>query len=276
MKCLSKLATHTYEISNRMYKSVFDCEYTKFQLCDDCHKDEYDHWVNEEPYVINSYNYYKFESNILNFINSLPIESQELFFNTFAVKYECLPQQTWIDYKLNLLSYTECKQYGLISMEEKKAYKHFERCNKVTLTIDIKDGISYSQCNNYDYLFTIGDKNGKCFNEYSYNPKCYICKNYKKRKNNIKINIMTRSSIKNNIYRLNDFIVTDYYYHSNNISTLVFGDDNLLKVVQLIKQLDTINFNIINLKRSKHLLIIHFNDCDDLIKIIIKGFIKGV
>lgn len=99
MCCLKNKATHKYYISGRGYGSGFDNDNTHWQCCDYCHKDEYDLWANEVPnndeedcYFEN----YTYEDNIYNLINSLPLESRELFYNTFSSD-SYLDAQDWID-----------------------------------------------------------------------------------------------------------------------------------------------------------------------------------
>lgn len=106
MKCLKKKATHIYEIKNRGYGSIFDSTYTKFQVCDDCDSEDFQVWVDEEPVWDDEYEVYKYEDNIKEFIDSLPLESQELFYNRFDSE-EYMNAQDWIDYQLGEL----CDEY---------------------------------------------------------------------------------------------------------------------------------------------------------------------
>lgn len=85
-KCLKKKENiHTYSISYRGYGSGFDNVNTMLQLCDDCNHEELDIWFNEEPELIYScWEDYKYEDNIFEFINNLPIQGREMFENQCA------------------------------------------------------------------------------------------------------------------------------------------------------------------------------------------------
>lgn len=174
MKCQEREYTHIYNIPNRGYGSIIADGYgTHFQLCDDCHEDKFDLWVGEQPEMIDEYcEDYKYEQNILDFINELSLESQELFFNSFDREgaYE-MDAQDWIDYKLNILPHEKCKEYGLYSYEEKQAYKErFPTCGQVYLQV-YEDESSSCKCNNGAY----GNKDGTCNHIWT---GCYLCSAY--------------------------------------------------------------------------------------------------
>ena len=114
MVCLKEKASHKYKISCRGYGSLFDEDDTYWQCCNNCHKDEYDIWANEQPKIEDYYEEYKYEDKILDFIHSLSLQSQELFFNSFSSDGYNMVAQDWIDYKLDELPHEKCKEYGLI------------------------------------------------------------------------------------------------------------------------------------------------------------------
>ena len=183
MCCLKEKATHEYHIYARGYGSQFDMENTHWQCCDNCHKDEYNLWANEvcmfdeEDY----YEIYQYEEDILNLIHSLPIESQELFFNTFS-DYNNMDAQDWIDYELNELSHEKCKDYSLYSPQEKTAYKErFPNCDKVYKKV-WSDGSSGCHCSQG----ASGNADGTC-DEYNISTECYMCTSYKPRTSEMKI-----------------------------------------------------------------------------------------
>ena len=190
MKCLKNKATHTYRISNRGYGSSFDSFDTYFQLCDDCHDDKYDTWVNEyssgydeEGDFIREE--YKYEDEIIKFINSLPLESQELFHNRFAygacANYS-MTAQDWIDFQLDELPHKKCKKYGFYSPQEKKAYfERFPNCKEVKLKI-YKDGSSGCRC----VYGAFGNKDGTAY-DYCQTGECYMCTQYTPRNGDIEI-----------------------------------------------------------------------------------------
>ena len=59
MVCLKEKASHKYKISCREYGSLFDEYNTHWQCCDNCHRDEYDIWANELPFVDKYYKKHK-------------------------------------------------------------------------------------------------------------------------------------------------------------------------------------------------------------------------
>lgn len=119
IRCLKKKATHIYEIKNRRYGSIFDSTYTKFQVCDDCDSEDFQVWVDEEPVLEDYIETYEHEDDIREFIDNLPLESQELFYNRFdKMNSHYMDSQDWIDYELGELSNEKCKEYGLATPKD--------------------------------------------------------------------------------------------------------------------------------------------------------------
>jgi hypothetical protein len=124
-KCLQKKPITTYSLYRSDYGSSFDNCYTYLQICDDCKPEGIDEWFDEEPETIEYCANYKFEKNILGFIDSLPIEGQELFWArcSHGACATYMEGQDWIDYKLGILPHEKCKEYGYYSPQEIEAYK---------------------------------------------------------------------------------------------------------------------------------------------------------
>lgn len=185
MVCQKEKATNTYSIYGRGYGSDFDNFNTKFQCCDNCNKDEYKDWFYEKC-VIDGYDEtetYKHEDDIYDLINSLSLNSQELFYNTFSdgAFTHWFDAQDWIDYKLNELPHKKCKEYGMYSPQEKQAYAdRFPTCNNTYKKV-YKDGSS-SCCCNYG---ASGNYDGICGIDIS--EECYMCTNYELRKDDMKV-----------------------------------------------------------------------------------------
>lgn len=201
MKCLNKNSTHTYEIYGRGYGSIYDSFDTKFQLCDECADNKYDIWVDEiveldkDEYIEK----YEYEDNIDKLIKSFPLESQELFYNRFSdgscASYYMNPQD-WIDYQLDELSHEKCKEYGLYSSQEIKAYEErFPNCEYVQIK-KYKDGSQSSKCQ----YGAFGDKYGNT--DVNISSECYMCDHYKPRKGDIKIVHKTKEYYQNEKDRL--------------------------------------------------------------------------
>lgn len=202
MKCLSKKATHTYTICGRGYGSIFDGTDTKLQLCDNCHKDEYETWFNEDCTYEDYYEEYTYEDNIMKLINSLPLEAQELFNNTFAHGWNSMfmEAQDWIDYKLSELTHDKCKEYGVYSSQEIKAYHdRFPTCNNVFLKT-YYDGSSRCKCSFGAY----GNKDGTC--DANIYKQCYQCTKYTPRVDKMKEINEIDEFIKSETSRLEDMI----------------------------------------------------------------------
>ena len=109
MKCLTKKATHKYRVNGRGYGSILDGCNTTFQCCCDCNESDYHEWFSEKAGGDEWIEEYQYEENISNLIKSLPLESQELFWNSLNYNAWQNPQD-WIDYKLGESSYSidEC------------------------------------------------------------------------------------------------------------------------------------------------------------------------
>lgn len=134
MVCLKEKATRKYEISGRGYGSFFDEYDTYWQCCDNCHKDEYDTWANEQPSTDNYYEKYKHEEEILEFIHNLPLQSQELFFNTFnSNKQYFMDAQYWIDYELGKFTMKNVDEVEEYCENEKKRLENMLKYAKTRL-----------------------------------------------------------------------------------------------------------------------------------------------
>lgn len=95
-KCLAKESSITYKVKGRGYGSNFDTLDFDVQLCADCDRPEYEEWFNEKPELTGEYaeEEYKHDRDILDLVDSIPIESQECMFNNF------MDSQDWIDLQL--------------------------------------------------------------------------------------------------------------------------------------------------------------------------------
>ena len=116
MNCLKEEYTKKYYIKSRGFNSIFDGYKTHLQVCSKCDKEEFKIWFNEQPSTYDGYcEEYEYEDKILEFIHNLPLQSQELFFNTFNSNEQYfIDAQDWIDYQLDELSHEKCNEYGLI------------------------------------------------------------------------------------------------------------------------------------------------------------------
>ena len=182
MKCLKNKATHTYRIYGRGYGSAFDMSDTKFQCCDECDKPEYEEWFNETEVMDDYDETYQHEEKILDLINSLPLESQELFKNRFDNDGWHMESQDWIDYQLDELPHEKCKEYGYYSPKDIEAYKtKFTTCEYVA-NVTWNDGSKGSWCP-FGASGDYGQKVDKCLN---LSDECTDCTYYKLRENSIK------------------------------------------------------------------------------------------
>jgi len=115
------------------YGSSFDNFSTCLNLCPDCIKLTNPEWWklekinNEEEYG----SYYKYEKEIFEFVNQMPIEGQELFYArySYGACADYMSGQDWIDYELGILPHEKCKEYSCYSPQEINAYhERFSIC----------------------------------------------------------------------------------------------------------------------------------------------------
>lgn len=221
MKCLSKKATHTYSIYGRGYGSIFDGTNTKLQLCDDCHKEEYETWFNEDSTYDDYYENYTYEDNIKGLISSLPLEAQELFHNTFSNGWNShfMEAQDWIDYKLDELPHDKCKEYCMYSPQEIKAYEdRFPTCGHVFLKT-YSDGSGGCKCANG----ASGNKDGSCGLNIS--RECYQCTEYTPRVDKMKEINEVDEFLKSETSRLKDMLT----YATTRLEVLKQGYDQYIE-----------------------------------------------
>lgn len=156
MNCLGELnGGISKNINGLGYGSNFDNLSTRIQLCESCYQENPNIWGFKEVDISSSMGLndgelfaYEFEDEIIDYIDNMPLAGQELFWNRFASRglYEVMNPQDWIDYKLNILPHDKCKEYGLYSPDEIKAYKErFPVCKHV-YTEKHSDGSSSTKC----------------------------------------------------------------------------------------------------------------------------------
>ena len=182
-KCLKehdKDKIHTINIIGLGYGSKFDNLSTKLQLCDDCYNEHTDWW---ELAVIsdNDLEYYEHEKEIVNYIDELPLQSQQFVWNEYAYG-ACadfyMNAQDWIDYQLGTLSHEKCKEYGIYSPDEKQAYEdRFPTCQH-PVEIIYSDGSNDCHC---PFGASGKCKDGVVSVGINMWEECYKCRYYKQR-----------------------------------------------------------------------------------------------
>lgn len=183
MKCLKNKATHIYTIYGRGYGSSFDMCNTKFQCCDECDNLQYADWFNEKELMDGYVETYQHEEKIWDLIKSLPLESRELFENTFdsGDGWRMEPQD-WIDFELGELTHEKCKEYNLYSPKDIEAYEtKFTTCEHV-INVVWNDNSKGAWCP-FGVHGDYGQKVDECGN---LSDECTDCKYYKCRENPIK------------------------------------------------------------------------------------------
>lgn len=200
MNCLQEFSSdqlNIIEIKELGYGSAFDDINTKVILCKKCYDEsnskiwnmkvkqrfasEFYDLNGKDDFVIDQE--YLYEEDMIKYIDSLPVQSQELIWNTFATglkaDYKMLPQD-WIDYELTNLSQEKCEKYGLLSKEEKDDYKKkFSTCQWPVNRI-YKGSTIVCQCPYNAY----GKENQQLSDTISI--ECHYCDYYKKRTDKIK------------------------------------------------------------------------------------------
>lgn len=208
------------------YESFFDNWGTEIHLCKDC----INSCINPSIWDISSGTlrtvkkaiaytdgnstietlYYSHEDEIVDYINQLPIQSQELIFNRFAWGSSIVPMkpQDWIDYQLGTLSHENSKKYGLISLDELKAYhKRFPVCKYVRILTELDKPI-YSSCP----FGCEGNVDGKC-SDIVPPINCYNCEFFKEKEIGINTFLYIDKNLTYNITVSKDELET---YLSNN------------------------------------------------------------
>lgn len=190
MKCLKEGRIKKINIPELEYGGGFDGFSTVIQLCEDCYEKTNPVWWELEVVsdIINGDwmgETYRYEDEIFNFVESCPIEGQELFFNRFAsgsFTINPMESQDWIDYELGILSHEKCKQYGRYSPQEIQAYNfNFPTCDCVHID-KYEDGSIGSSCD----FGARGNENGNVCSLGNIWNACYTCTHYRKRRGSIK------------------------------------------------------------------------------------------
>ena len=185
-KCLKeKDELKKYYLNRYEYGSKFDNMVTYLQICNECSPEGIEEWFNEKPEMKHDcYAVYKYEQNIIDFIDTLPIQGQELFWNrcaSGAIAYY-MDSQDWIDMKLGILPDEKYEAYYMISPRQIKAYEErFTTCeHPVNVYSNIGEGFEYCMCP----FGAKGEYGQKASSDASI--ECFNCEHYKKRENNIK------------------------------------------------------------------------------------------
>lgn len=186
-KCLKKHdkdKIHIIEIEALGYNSRFDNLSTRIQLCDDCYNANPEWWKLErmKPKGFEEFgSVYKYEKEIYQFIDALPLQSQQFVWNEYAYGANAtyhMDAQDWIDYQLGILPHKKCREYGMFSPDEKQAYKdRFPTCQHPVVII-YNDGSDGSHCpfgSSGEY------KDGSVITDINIYTACYKCRYYKKR-----------------------------------------------------------------------------------------------
>lgn len=138
MKCLGEFEKlNRYSIYGRGYGSSFDNVSTTLQVCNDCDLPELQDWFDEQLEMDDYCENYTYEDKIKEFVDSLPLEGNELFYNTFhSSSGWSMDAQDWIDIKLGIAPDELYEEYGMYSPSQRKAYKErFPTCeNPVNVT----------------------------------------------------------------------------------------------------------------------------------------------
>ena len=172
---------HIFKIEDRGYGSKFDDSDFEIQLCDICKNHIDPIWFNEEFYLVKGYcEVYKYEDEVIKFINTWIFENQEYVYNE-ANYYKFMTRQDWIDCKKGILPDEKIENYGLYSLRQKKVYEEkFTTCN---YPINIK----YHNCEDgCKCIFGANGEYDQKINPEYCDTNCYNCQNYVKRFETIK------------------------------------------------------------------------------------------
>lgn len=183
------------------YGSGFDCWSTQINLCDECLQTTNPEWWKLEIIDDEWGGSYRYEKEIFEFIKSLPLAGQELFYNHYSTEGYTMNSQDWIDYQLDILPHEKCKEYGMYSPQEKQAYKdRFPKCQHVELHV-YNGGSSHTKC----FKNAFGEADGSC-NEHNISNKCYMCSYFKERTKDIKTIYVDEEELERERQRLKEMI----------------------------------------------------------------------
>lgn len=183
-KCLKeKDELKKYYLNRYEYGSKFDNMVTYLQICNECSPEGIEEWFNEKPEMKHDcYAVYKYEQNIIDFIDTLPIQGQELFWNrcaSGAIAYY-MDSQDWIDMKLGILPDEKYEAYYMISPRQIKAYEErFTTC-EYPVNVVYSDDSKGCWC-----PFGASGEYGQQISP-NISDECYGCEHYKKRETPIK------------------------------------------------------------------------------------------
>ncbi|MGL5711101.1 MAG: hypothetical protein ACRCW9_09725 [Cetobacterium sp.] len=166
-----------YELKRRGYGSIFDSLKTKFKICKTCKPKDLELWLNEVPEQKGYSEDYKLEDELYDFIETLPVQGQELFYNKNSNEYRLSPTE-WILFEKGILSHDSCKDLGIYSPAEHFYYRErFPKCRNVSIKIH-SDGSKSAVCHKGAY----GKVNKNNKQEASVNTSCLCmkCDSYKK------------------------------------------------------------------------------------------------
>ena len=184
LKEFEKENLHKIEINALGYGSFFDNFGTSLQLCNDCYEKSKSIWTFNTIKDKDNYTIYANEKEIEDYIYSLPIETQELVFNTNAwgaFADDMMEPQDWIDYKIGILSHEKCCNYGLISKHMIEEFTDkYPRCEHV-INISYNDGQVSSCCFNGSHGLKDGKIDKNDIKKNSQVGKCWNCEYFKER-----------------------------------------------------------------------------------------------
>ena len=179
---------HEILIPTLNHNSIFTNFSSRLYLCDNCLSLTSHEWWRLE--IIKSYSednmmqlHYKYEKEILEFINNMQLSGQELFYARFAkgTSKESMQGQDWIDYSLGILPHEKCKEYGYYSPQEIQAYQErFPKCEHPANRI-----CNEKSKNTWCPFGAIGEYNQKCYDKGS-DDNCYECEYFQERINPIR------------------------------------------------------------------------------------------
>jgi len=172
--CLQNTQVHKIRIPALGQGSKFKFFSTRLNLCLECLKQTNSNWWKleiienkEDWYEL----HYKYEKEILEFINQMPLSGQELFYARFGsgANSDLMRGQDWINYALGKLSHEKCNQYGYYSPEEIKAYQErFPLCDKIKSII--YENEEFKEYNIFKLRCPFGAEDNQI------NSQCYECR----------------------------------------------------------------------------------------------------
>ena len=175
-----------YKLGLRGYGSTYDGTTSKLQLCSSCREGidkGLDKIFNEVPAESEYLEDYNYEEILRSYIDTLPLEGQELFDNTLTQGWTSyrIDAQDWLDIETKIATDSVYKKNGFYSPSEIDTYyDRFPKCDN-TYIKTYNDGSRGSYCRLCSASGNVEDIDGTptvIADKYNISIDCYYCNSF--------------------------------------------------------------------------------------------------